>query len=186
MKNGLIFIISMWLSGALYADDQTLEKSVKAQFIYNFINFVVWPGEAFADKQSTLRLCTLGSVDFAEQIKIYQGAKVLGRQLEVQIAQHIQQIKQGCHALFVGDDERVHLPELWQQIDYMYVLSLGDREHFSERGGIITIFRTADRVQFDVNIQTAIENGLFVDSDLLALARTIKRYTKPTQNTPSH
>lgn len=172
-----LLVCSLLLGKAVWADDQAIEKAVKAQFVYNFINFVVWPNDAFASPQARLRLCTLGAVNFAEQLKVYEGAKVLGRQLEVQIAGQIDEIKQGCHTLFVGDDERVRLPELWGQINYMYVLSVGDREHFSERGGIITIVRTADRVHFDVNIQTAIENGLFVDSDLLSLARTIRRHT---------
>ena len=37
-------------------------------------------------------------------------------------------------------------------------------------------------MQFEVNIENALANGLFLDSDLLALARVIKRNTAAGNN----
>ena len=85
------------------------------------------------------------------------------------------EIKSGCHILYVGEDERVHLPRFWSEIQYVYVLSVGERRGFADKGGIINIMSTRNQLQFEVNIENAINNGLFLDSDLLSLARSIKR-----------
>jgi hypothetical protein len=155
------------------------EQQVRAQFVYNFANFVEWPEDAFAGPEAPIKICLFGLVDFAPYLYTFSGTRIGGRPLVVQKASEIEEIRAGCHILYVGWDERVRLPTFWQEIRYIYVLSIGDRQGFADKGGIINILRTRDRVQFDVNIENALLNGLFLDSDLLALARVIKRNTRP-------
>lgn len=155
------------------------EQQVRAQFVYNFANFVEWPEDAFAGADAPIKICLFGAVDFAPYLYTFAGTMIGSRPLVVQKADEIAQIKAGCHILYVGWDERVRLPTFWQEIQYIYVLSIGDRQGFADKGGIINILRTRDRMQFDVNIENALLNGLFLDSDLLALARVIKRNTRP-------
>jgi hypothetical protein len=156
------------------------EQQVRAQFVYNFANFVEWPDDAFSGPAAPIKICLFGEVDFAPYLYTFAGTLIGGRPLVVQKANEIDEIRAGCHILYVGWDERVRLPTFWQEIRYIYVLSIGDRQGFADKGGIINILRTRDRVQFDVNIENALINGLFLDSDLLALARVIKRNTNPT------
>ena len=156
------------------------EQQVRAQFVYNFANFVEWPDDAFANAKAPIKVCLFGEVDFAPYLYTFAGTLIGERPLVVQKADEIEQIRAGCHVLYVGQDERVRLPTFWQEIQYIYVLSIGDRHGFADKGGIINILRTRDRVQFDVNIENALINGLFLDSDLLALARVIKRNTTNT------
>lgn len=155
------------------------EQQVRAQFVYNFANFVEWPDDAFANAEEAIKICLFGEVDFAPYLYTFAGTLIGSRTLVVQLAKEIEEIRTGCHVLYIGQDERVRLPTFWQQIQYIYVLSIGDRQDFADKGGIINIFRTRDRVRFDVNIENALLNGLFLDSDLLALARVIKRNTRP-------
>jgi len=154
------------------------EQQVRAQFVYNFANFVDWPDDAFANDAAPIKVCLFGEVDFAPYLYTFSGTLIGDRPLVVQKADEIEQIRAGCHILYVGQDERVRLPTFWKEIQYIYVLSIGDRQGFADKGGIINILRTRDRVQFDVNIENALINGLFLDSDLLALARVIKRNTR--------
>ena len=151
------------------------EKQVRAQFVYNFANFVEWPEDAFAKSDAPIKVCLFGDVFFAPYLYSYNGSLIGDRPLNVTKADSIDEIRAGCHILYVGDDERVRLPTFWNQIKYIYVLSIGERQGFADKGGIVNILRTRDRVQFDVNIENALINGLFLDSDLLALARVIKR-----------
>jgi hypothetical protein len=92
-------------------------------------------------------------------------------------ADNIGDISDGCHILFVDQTQKVLLPKLWKEIKYLYVLSIGEKEGFADKGGIINIIRTNDNVQFEINISNALANGLFIGSDLLSLAREIKRNT---------
>jgi hypothetical protein len=150
---------------------------VRAQFIYNFANFVEWPKDAFADPRAAIKICLFGEVDFAPYLYAFAETLIGSRPLKIQRANEIEEIRAGCHILYVGQDERVKLPTFWQQIHYIYVLSIGDRQGFADKGGIINIVRAQDKMQFEVNIENALANGLFLDSDLLALARVIKRNT---------
>lgn len=154
------------------------EQQVRAQFVYNFANFVEWPDDAFANTEAPIKICLFGEVNFAPYLYTFAGTRIGMRTLEVRKTDQMEEIRSGCHILYVGQDERVRLPTFWQEIQYIYVLSIGDRQGFADKGGIINILRTRDRVQFDVNIENALINGLFLDSDLLALARVIKRNTR--------
>lgn len=167
------------------AEPTEAELQVRAQFVYNFANFVDWPGDAFEEKSAPIKICLFGNVKFAPYLYTYSGTLIGERELLVKPADTFDQIRSGCHILYVGEDERVRLPTFWKQIKYIYVLSIGERTGFADRGGIINILRTRDRVQFDVNIENAINNGLFLDSDLLALARIIKRNTDNPNDAPS-
>ncbi len=178
----LINSIGLWLlvfAAPVLAQTSALEaeRQVRAQFVYNFANFVEWPEDAFADRKTPIRICLFGEVYFAPYLYTYSGTLIGDRTLLVQKAGNLEEIRSGCHILYVGEDQRVRLPTFWTEIHYTYVLSIGERQGFAEKGGIVNILRTRDRVQFDVNIENAVLNGLFLDSDLLALARTIKRNT---------
>jgi YfiR/HmsC-like len=161
------------------------EKQVRAQFVYNFANFVEWPKEAFPSADAPIKVCLLGDVHFAPYLRSYSGSLIGERQFNVIQTADLAEIRDGCNILYVGPDERVRLPTFWSEIRYLYVLSIGQRAGFSDQGGIINILRTADHVQFDVNIENALNNGLFLDSDLLALARVIKRNTVGTNAKPA-
>ena len=171
-------VLSFGASTAWAAPKSEAEKQVRAQFVYNFANFVEWPEDAFAKPDSPIKVCLFGRVFFAPYLYSFNGSLIGNRILEVSKADDMDDIRAGCHILYVGEDERVRLPTFWGQIRYIYVLSIGERQGFADKGGIVNILRTQDRVQFDVNIENALINGLFLDSDLLALARLIKRNTQ--------
>lgn len=170
-------VLCVLLCTRVMAQPAEAELQVRAQFVYNFANFVEWPGDAFAEDSAPIKVCLFGDVQFAPYLYTYSGTLIGERELIIKPANTLDEIRSGCHILYVGDDERVRLPTFWKQIRYIYVLSIGERTGFADKGGIINILRTRDRVQFDVNIENAINNGLFLDSDLLALARIIKRNT---------
>ncbi|HRH77768.1 MAG TPA: YfiR family protein [Cellvibrionaceae bacterium] len=164
------------------SDNVDAQLQVRAQFIYNFANFVEWPKDAFATVEAPIKVCLFGEVDFAPYLFAFADTLIGSRPLKIQRANEIAEIRAGCHILYVGQDERVKLPTFWQQIHYIYVLSIGDRQGFADKGGIINILRAQDKMQFEVNIENALANGLFLDSDLLALARVIKRNTAAGNN----
>lgn len=155
------------------ADD--ILNSVRAQFVYNFINYVTWPDEAFRKKESTIDICLFGHVEFENYLRAFEGVMIHGRGLNIVSTLNKSDIKNGCHLLFVSESLHVELPNFWNEINYIYVLSVGEESEFSEKGGIISVFRTSDRMQFDINISNAINNGLSIDSDLLSLARILRR-----------
>ena len=155
--------------------DKAKEYQVKALFLYNFANFVEWPETAFNNAKAPLTLCIFGETGFDRFLSEVEGTLIGTHPLKVIRTNKKTDIESGCHMLFVSYEQRVRLPEFFTKIKYMYVLSVGDREGFADKGGIINIVRTQDQMQFEINLTTALNNGLWVSSDLLSLAREVKR-----------
>lgn len=151
------------------------ENQVKALFLYNFANYVEWPKSAFATPKTKLRMCLFGEVEFANTLSVYDGTIIGERELEIFKTNEIAKISKGCHILFVSKEKKSKLPAFFKKIKYLYVLSIGDSDKPSSGGEIISIVRTTDRVQFDIDLSLANANRLTISSDLLSLARRIKR-----------
>lgn len=149
------------------------EYQVKALFLYNFANFVEWPDDAFSSPSSPLRMCLYGAVPFGEFLDVVNGVNIRDRVLEVIRTTDYEKIQSGCHILFVGIEHHGELAKFFRNINHLFVLSVGNTEDFASRGGVVNILRTADQQQFEINLSKAIENGLLISSDLLALARII-------------
>ena len=167
------------------ANASTEDERLKALFLYNFANFVDWPDSAFKASDSDLRLCLFGEIAFGSMLDAVDGTLIGNHRLSLKRTKKLKDIETGCHMLFVSHEQRIRLPHFFTQIQYMYVLSVGDRKGFAEKGGVINIVRTEDQMQFDINLSTAMANGLSVSSDLLSLAREVKRLTPQHSNSSS-
>lgn len=159
-------------------DKQQAELQVKALFLYNFANFVEWPEDAFKSPDAPIRMCLYGDLPFGIFLDSVNGTPIANRTLSVTRTSDIKEIAEGCHILFVGSDQNATLPEFWKNVQFLFVLSVGEQKEFADSGGIINIFRTEDQYQFEVNISNAMAAGLFLSSDLLSLARAVHENTK--------
>jgi len=179
LLNTFIFIVFFSISGgSLMASSesspqQTKEFHVKALFLYNFANFVEWPTDAFKDSKSPLRMCLYGSVPFGGFLDAVDGTRIRDRHLKIIRTSNSAEIEPGCHILFVGTEHLDVIEQLFKNMNHLFVLSIGNVEGFTDKGGIVNILRTKDQHRFDINLSKAIENGLLIDSDLLSLARII-------------
>lgn len=177
-----------WLAVLLFsltvhaADDPLLAESrAKALFLYNATNVVEWPADAFADPRSPLRLCVYGAAPVHEALEAVDGTLIGERRLQIVSASTLNDLRDGCHILFIGRDRQVNLPQFWSEISYLYVLSVGEQVDFTARGGGINILRGSDGLQLDINVNILQANGLFINSDLLSLVREIELDTSTTR-----
>lgn len=171
----IIVLISLSVSQHSVAEQSSIESyQIKALFLYNFANFVEWPSNAFRNDHDPIMMCLFGDVPFGGFLDEVNGTKIGERELIIYRTTDIESIRRGCHILFVGEDQKVQLPSFWTEIQYVYVLSVGEEEGFTDRGGVVNIMRTTDQVLFEINISNAMVNGLFISSDVLSLAREIK------------
>ena len=161
------------LADATDSTHKAKEFHIKALFLYNFANFVEWPKNAFINPQSKLTMCLYGSVPFGGFLDTVDGTRIKDRRLKIVRTSDAEDIKPGCHILFVGTDQLDLIQSLFQNLNHLYVLSIGNVEGFTDKGGIVNILRTRDNQKFEINLSKAIENGLLIDSDLLNLARII-------------
>lgn len=176
----VVLITLLNVPAHLHAQEQA--RDVKALFLYNFANFVRWPAEAFANSPDSLKMCIFGAADLGVFLDQVNGTRIRDKQLNVIKTSEMKDIESGCHVLFVSAEKQSFLPQLINAIQHIYVLSVSDVEDFARSGGVISILRTSDKLSFEINLDTALKNGLLISSDLLSMARIVGRGGKPVQD----
>lgn len=171
--NPIVIIIAFVILSNTVASSPR-EYQVKAAFLYNFVKFVEWPGEALPDTSATITLCMLGEhpfgINFEQTIR---GKIVKGRELVIERFKEILGLE-GCHILFVSSSEKSRLPQILEAIKDMSLLTVGETERFAKLGGIINFFIEENKVRFEINTDAAKRARLQVSSNLLKLAKVIR------------
>jgi len=157
------------------AAQDTSGGHIKALFLYNFANFVRWPDQAFKANDDVLRMCIFGNAQLGPFLDQVNGTRIRDKRLAVIRTEVLADIDSGCHILFVSSDKSDYLPQLVHSTRNVYVLSVSDVENFARNGGVVSIIRTSDKLAFEINLDTALRNGLLISSDLLSMARIVER-----------
>lgn len=149
---------------------QAPEYDVKAAFLFNFVKFVEWPANAFAEERAPVTICVYGEDPFGPALDaVVQGEKVGERSLLVQRPDSLDSLG-GCHVLFVSRSEAERTGEVLARVAGKPVLTVADTEGFLQDGGVINFVLEGSKVRFLINQKAAERNGLRISSRLLRLA----------------
>ena len=151
-------------------------EQVKAGFLYHFTAFVDWPESAATD---SIVIGLLGGDEVeAELRRIVATKRAPGRSVTVRRLQPGEDVS-GIHILYVGATESQRLERLVAAVRGKPTLVVSDTTDGLERGATIN-FVTADRVQFEVSLESAQRGGLRVSPRLLSVAIRVKKsWLKP-------
>src|SRR5690348_7746319 len=83
-----------------HAQTASGEYKLKAVFLFNFVQFVEWPAEAYSDERSPTIIGILGADPFGQTLEeTVQGEVIRGRKIEVRRYKTVKEIGE-CHVLF--------------------------------------------------------------------------------------
>lgn len=157
----------------LPARAQSREYQLKAAFLYNFIQFVEWPPNAFPSSNAPLRIGILGDDPFGSALdEAIQNESVGNHRLVVVRSASIADL-QDCQLIFVSRSEEGHLGQILSVIDSRPVLTVSDIDHFAQSGGDIGFFLSDSKVRFAINPASARQSGLRISSQLLTLGQIV-------------
>jgi hypothetical protein len=149
------------------------EYELKAAYLYNFARFVEWPPRE--PQAGPFTFCILGLDPFGEVLdRTLAGMSVRERSVAVLRISTAEDAK-GCHVLFVSASEGAQLSKLLTVLSTHAVLTVSDMEGFAHRGGMIEFVTERARVRFDVDLAAGQGAGLMFSSDLLRVARVVRR-----------
>lgn len=80
----------------------------------------------------------------------------------------------GCQIVYVSQSASEDLAGALRRVSRKSVLTVGNVASFAERGGIINLLRTGNRIRFEINVEAARLSGLKFSSKLLRLAKIIQ------------
>jgi hypothetical protein len=147
---------------------------VRAAYVFNFVKFVTWPGEATFAPGRPLVIGVYGGGEPEQSFRsLLAGRTVRGRPIAVVPVERGIGAR-ACDLLFVPATARHDDAELVRQLSDLPVLTVGDCEEFLETGGMIRLKVEEKRLRFDVNLEAIGARGLVVSSKLLALASEVR------------
>jgi len=169
---GSMLLVIGGVPPATAADAPSREYPIKAAFIYNFVQFVQWPGEAFAAPEDPLVIAVYGQDPFNGALEqAVAGKRVEGHALVVRHFATLEDVG-ACHVLFISSADADQFPAVRQRLGaHAPVLTIGEAERFPWDGGIIRFIMQNNKVHFEVNLDAANAAGLKISSKLLRLAR---------------
>ncbi len=160
------------LGGAMANDDPSHEQQLKAAFVFNFMQFVEWPVDAFADETSPLVVVCIGDERFGTALEQALSGKTIGaRHVVLRRYSTANQIEKGCHVVVFSNADAAALRTVRQRLGDAPVLLVGEGAHFCHDGGIIRLFTEDNKLRFEINTQAAERARLKVAAKLLKLAR---------------
>jgi hypothetical protein len=151
------------------------EYEVKAVYLYNFAKFVRWPGAAL-EGVPVFTICVVGHDPFGEVLdRVLAGETIHGRPTATRRLSTSGEVDDSCQLLFISDSEKSSLGAILDAWRGRQVLTVSDIDDFSRRGGMIELVLVEDHVRFEVNLTVATRVGLELSSELLKVARAVRR-----------
>lgn len=169
--NTLLLVFGMFFTVAQTTDNR--EYQVKAAFLFNFSQFVEWPATALPETKTPLVIGVLGENPFGAYLQeIVSGEEVNGHPLVVQQYKNAEEIKT-CHILFINLAEKDKPEQVIASFKGRSILTVGDGNNFIKQGGIIRFITRNNKIQFQINPESAKDAGLMISSKLLKLAEIV-------------
>lgn len=148
------------------------ELEVKAVFLFNFVQFVDWPENAFSGPEDPVVIGVLGSDPFGQLLDdVVRGEMVKGRSLVVTRFRRVEDIK-SCHVLFISPSLARMYEHILTTLDAQPTLTVGETENFTALG-MVRFISEQNRVRLEVNVEKARAAGLTISSNLLRAARIV-------------
>jgi len=149
------------------------EYEIKAAYLYNFINYIEWPENAFPAPGGTIVVGVVGESPFGAALQVLNGKQIKGRTVTLKQIEDVKDLDQ-CQIVFINSSEKARLPELLGKLKESRVLTVSEIEGFAQDGGIINFISEHNKVRFEINPDAARRLGLNISSELLKLAKVVK------------
>ena len=172
-------LFTAWVAGrsgaSVFAQSwEASEYQIKAAFLYNFAKFVEWPPENNVGAGDPMTICIVGEDPFGNILDEFtKGRTIKDRRVLITRLKPGQDLK-GCQIAFISSVARNQLKSIFQNAVRAHVLTVGESEGFSARGGVIGFIREENKVHFEINLDAAQRANLKISSKLLSLAKIVK------------
>ena len=165
-------VAALALLGTLLAQ-RGLEYEVKAAYLYNIVNFVTWPSDAFNGQADPLHVCVYGADPFGTLLdNAMANGTANKRPVQVMRVTDVAALAP-CEVIFLPGGNTDRIDQAVKASATRPQLTIGESSDFLRRGGMIAFVIDGGRVRFDINLQAAMSHGLTLSSRLLQVAHSV-------------
>ncbi len=175
----LFALILMLFGFSAQAQTVSAEYKLKAVYLLNFLQYVDFPKNVFADEKSPIVIGVLGSDPFGKALDdTVSGETVRGRPVEVRRYTQVKEVK-GCQLLFISASESKRLNSILATLYKRSILTVSDADDFAIRGGMIKFVTENNKIRFRINRDAAQAADISISAKLLQLAEIVSTEKRP-------
>lgn len=157
-------------TAAVWAQENSLERAIKATYLYKFAPFVEWPKTVWSSPTSPFVLCVAGDDPFGQVLdEAVAGQEVEAHPIALRRLSIVTR-ESGCNLLYDAGSPAQPVAEALAAVRGTPVLTVTDAERNGGAKGIINFAILSNHVRFEIDDAAAAENGLVISSKLLSLA----------------
>jgi hypothetical protein len=155
------------------ADALSAEYKLKAVMLFRFTQFVEWPPRAVAKPDAPLVIGIVGDDPFGSYLDdLVQGEKIDNHSVIVRRYRDPAEIGP-CQLLFISRSEDGNVERIVGRLAGKSVLTLGDSDDFSRKGGMVRFALERGHIRLRINPKAATAAGLTISSKVLLLATIV-------------
>jgi len=153
----------------------SLERKVKAAFLYKFLGYTEFPASAFADPAAPVTIGVVGADELAAELaRIVSGRNIQSRPISVKVLRD-GEAPIGVHLLFVGGSDSARVRTVLKSAQPAPTLLVTEAENGLQQGSVINFKIVDERVRFDVSLEAADKNSIKLSSRLLTVANHVHK-----------
>jgi hypothetical protein len=156
------------------AQHATLERSVKAAFLYKFAGYASWPDSLFRSPDTPVRIGITGDEELANELRRMVATRTSGgRRVEV-VSIPSEEIPRGVHIAFRADGPEQAVTDWITEARKEPILIVTETSGALNRGSMINFVDRDGRVRFEVGLGAAKSVGITLSSRLLSVAFAVE------------
>jgi hypothetical protein len=168
-----VALLCLPAAGLLSAASPDLQ--VKAAYLVNFAKLTEWPSGALGQHDDPFQVCLIAHRDgIGPALSNLSGKAIQGHALQVRQGVRLGELR-SCNMVVLEGGDEGRLASVIDTLDEAPVLTVGDFDDFSRRGGMIELASQDNRIVFDINRDTTSRAGLIPSAQLLKLARVVRQ-----------
>lgn len=148
------------------------QYKLEAAFLYNFFNYINWPGYSAPQGLTEPVVCVEGNDPVIRYLEYVQ-QKLTDRQLHIRNTEDTRSAE-GCHILFIRSAAGREMAQRARSALESHTVVVATAMDLLDYGGTITITPSGERMAVEINQTLLQRHGFQVSSRLLELARRVK------------
>jgi hypothetical protein len=174
-----VLILTVFISLTAFAQENIVgEDTLKALYSYKFALFTDWPEVKLKESNDTLEFCIIGKNPFGQPaLDTIQGQPAKDKSIQVDVYNSgvlSEESLTNCHVAFISASETHRMTTLLNSLQQFPILTISDIPGFSSRGGMITLIKSGDHINFEINLGAIKQAKLTMSSKIIELATMVK------------
>ena len=161
-------VMLLGFSNVLYSANV---HALKSLFLFNFVNYVEWPGQIFKHENSPINYCVSGNLRVFKNLRsvlkdeYYKKRKLMVKELKSEAEM------QSCHIVFFGEADKYQTEATLKLLARQHVLTVGEDPAFLKKGGMINLNYNKKHVVIEIDLENVKQGQLNISSKLLRLSK---------------